>query len=363
MVIIGLWQGQGFISSLASNIPNPQNISYCGNYLKGLIASNGNINSNYSNYGNSYYGGIHNLSNCTYSEIENKYSLKNIVDEIIPLQTKVSALQKDLQNLESQSYQVQTSISQQKQDYTIALQEKIANEDGTIYDRLEVKSDLSQAELHSSNIKEQKTKIQSEVDGINKSILEIAIRNQTAINNVFDEYASAVRLVGLERSLLLFLLISPALFFTIKKYFKHKRENSQYTIIWAAISTIFALLFSQVFFAFIYKILPQELIVKLIQFFKQFAFLATLLQYLTLFIVPVIFGGIVYWIQKKVYNKEVVMIRSLKNHKCPSCTMNLRESDRYCPICHYQIKEKCTNCGGDRITGLAYCPSCGGKSN
>ena len=173
MVIIGLWQGQGFISSLASNIPKPQDISYCGNYLKGLIASNGNIKSNYSNYRNSYYGGIDNLPNCTYSEIENKYSLKNIVGEIMPLQSKVSVLQMELQNLDSQFYQVQNSINQQKQDYIIALQEKIAKEDGTVYDKSGVKSGLSQAELQSSNIKEQEIKIQSELDGINKSILEI----------------------------------------------------------------------------------------------------------------------------------------------------------------------------------------------
>lgn len=374
MVIVGLWQGQGFISSLAQNIPSPENISYCGQYLKGLVDARNTTNPTYAPYyapysdnSSSYYSNYRGydssdwISKCVYSKIEKKYSLENIINEILPLKTKAVSLQTNLQNIEQSSNQVQYNINTQKQNYNISLQEKMAGESGTVYDKSVVKSGLSEAESQYAELQNQKTQTQSELDGVNKSISDIAQKNVTAINNVFDEYTSAVKLVEFERALFLFLLISPILFLTVRKYFKHKRENSQYTIIWAAISTIFALLFTQVFIVFIYKILPKELIAKLIEFFAQFAFMVTILQYLLLFIVPAIFGGIVYWIQKKVYNKEAVMIRSLKNHKCPSCTMNLRESDRFCPICHYQIKDKCSGCGGDRVVGLAYCPSCGIK--
>ncbi len=365
MVIVGLWQGQGFISSLAKNIPSPENISYCGNYLKGLVDAKSGVRTynNYSNY-DSYYGyGNNTLSSCAYSTIEKKYSIENIIKDIIPLQEKVTSIQASLQSIEQAIYQAQYNINTQKQNYNISLQEKMAGESGTVYDKSVVKSGLSQAESQYADLQTQKLKTQSELDEINRSISDIAIKNSTAINNVFDEYVSAFKLVEFERALLLLLLISPILFFTIRKYFKHKRENSQYTVIWTAISIIFALLFAQVFFVFLYKIIPRELIEKLMEFFAQFAFIVTILQYLLLFIVPAIFGGIVYWIQKKVYNKEAVMIRALKNHKCPSCTMNLRESDRFCPICHYQIKDKCAGCGGDRIVGLAYCPICGVKNS
>ena len=366
MVVVGLWQGQGFIDSLKQNIPNPENISYCGSYLKTLVDSK-NINNSYNNY--SYYANYgygygyndNNLSKCIYSNFEKKYSIENVINDIIPLQAKALTLQSTLQSLESQSYQVQSDINLQKQNYSISLQEKIAQENGTVYDKNSVKSGLSQAQIQYSTIGNQKAQTQADLNDVNKSIYDIAIKNSTAINNVFDEYSSAVKLVEFERALFLLLLISPVLFLTIRKYFKHKRENSQYTVIWSAVSIIFALLFMEVLFVFIYKIIPRELIAKLIAFFAQFAFLVTIGQYLLLFIGPVIFGGIVYWIQKKIYNKEAVMIRSLKNHKCPSCTMNLRESDRFCPVCHYQIKDKCVSCGGDRVVGLAYCPSCGVK--
>lgn len=368
MVIVGLWQGQGFISSLAQNIPYPESISNCGSSLKSLVDSK-NINKAYTNYSfyayaNYGYGFDDNtLSNCVYSTIEKKYSIENIIKEIIPLQAKATSLQASLQSIDQASYQSQNNINTQKQNYNISLQEKMAQESGTVYDKSVVKSGLSQAESQYADLQSQRIQIQSELVGITKTIYDVAIKNSTAINNVFDEYNSAVKLVEFERALFLLLLISPILFLTIRKYFKHKRENSQYTVIWTAVSIIFALLFAQVFFVFIYKILPRELIAKLIEFFAQFAFMITILQYLLLFIVPAIFGGIVYWIQKKVYNKQAVMIRALKNNRCPDCNFYFRESDRFCPICNYQIKEKCVGCGGDRVVGLAYCPSCGIKNS
>lgn len=365
MVILGLWQGQGFIYSLSGNIPEPQSLSYCSNFLKTLVDSNNKTSTqNYNNFyggGNYYYGyNDRNIKNCIYSEIETKYSIKNITEEISPLVDKLAVLQSELQSLNQSLSSAVSIINNEKQNYTISLQEKMAQENNFVFDKGQIKSSLTQAQNEQVNIQNQISKKQAEIDGVSSSITNIAIKNSTAINNVFDDYKSQVKLVQFERALLLLLLISPALAFTVRRYFRYKKENSQYTIIWAAVTTIFALLFAQVFFRFIYEILPRELIAKLIEFFAQFSFLVTILQYVLLFLTPVIFGGIVYWIQKRVYNKEAVMIRSLKTHKCPSCTMSLRESDRYCPVCHYQIKDKCS-CGADRIIGLSFCPNCGAK--
>lgn len=362
MVIIGVSQGQSFIHALSQNIPSPQNISYCGYYLKNLVDTKVGPNTygSYSMYGNYGYGDI---SKCQYSDLEIKYSIENIIEEINPLSEKSKSLQNELQTLNAALYASQNQINNEKQNYGISLQEKIAQEGLTVYDRSKIKSDLTQLEIQYDSLKRQIDSKNSEITENNNAISSVAQRNSTAIGNVFREYSSKNKLVEFERALLLLLLISPVLYLTSKRYFRYKRENSQYTIIWAAVTTIFALLFAQVFFVFIYKVLPIELINKLLEFFAQFGFLVTIGQYILLFAVPAIFGGIVYWIQKKVYNKQAVMRRALKNHKCPSCEMTLRESDRYCPVCSYQIKEKCSNCGLDRIVGLAFCPSCGSKNN
>lgn len=362
MVIMGVSQGQGFIHALSQNIPRPQNISYCGHYLKNLIDTKGvsNTYGSYRMYGNYSNGDI---SQCLYSELERKYSIGNIIKEINPIFEKSNSLQKELQTLNEAFYATENQIKNKKQNYDISLQEKIAQENLTVYDSAQIKSDLTQLEVQYNSLKSQIDSKNSEITENNNAISSHAVKNATAVMNVFREYSTKNKLVEFERALLLLLLISPALYFTSKRYFRYKRENSQYTIIWAAVTTIFALLFAQVFLVFVYKVLPVELINRLLAFFKQFGFLVTIGQYLLLFIVPAIFGGIVYWIQKKVYNKQAVMRRALKNHKCPSCEMTLREADRFCPVCSYQIKEKCNNCGLDRVVGLAFCQSCGSKNN
>lgn len=359
MVILGVSQGQGFIKALSRNIPNPQSISYCGFYLNDIIGAKNGVNKDYFSY---RYNGSRDISVCPYSNIERNYGIENIIREITPYSQKTVSLEKDLRNLEDALRSVQIQINKEKQNYGISLQEKIAQEGTTVYDKSQIKLGLAQLQIQEETLKTQINYKNSEIKQNNNDLYNVVAKNATAIRNVFEDYASKTKLVEFERALLLLLLIAPALYFTLKKYLQYKRENSQYTIIWAAVTAIFALLFAQVFFRFIYKVLPVELINKLIEFFAQFSFLVTIGQYLLLFIVPVVFGTIVYWIQKKVYNKQAVMRRALKSHKCPSCEMALRESDRYCPVCNYQIKEKCNNCGLDRIVGLAFCPSCGTKN-
>jgi hypothetical protein len=357
MVILGVWQGQGFISSLASNIKSPDSMSSCAYYFKNIVDKKNNTDSYNQNY---YYGYSGNgIKNCVYNTFEKENSFPAIVAEISPLVQKVETLNKSLEYSRNSSYNTSNSINNLKQNYNISLNEKIAGEGDTVYDKTEVKQGLSQNESRLDFINKNIAELESDIKQTNTQIENIVLRKEVSIQKAFSDYTKEVKWVDFERALLLFVLISPILYLSIKKYFKLKKENSQYSIIWAAISAIFALLFAQVFFAFIYKIIPHEFLAKLIRFFGQFSFLVTILQYLLLLLTPAIFGFVVYLIQKKVYNKEAVMIRSLKNHKCPACSMSLRESDRYCSVCHYQIKEKCLACNGDRTVGLKYCGNCG----
>lgn len=356
MVMLGVWQGQGFIDSFAQNIKDPEQISECSRYLNGIVDPTASYYG-YSSYGYAYNENI--LSNCKYSLIEQKHSIQGIIAEINLPYTLVQNLQKDLNALQSTEYQLRDSMDREKRNYGISLQEKTAKETTVVYNTTQVKTTLMILEEQYSALQSNINQKQAEIDSNNAIIKSIAVRNAAQIKAVFSDYKTELKKVEFKRALLILLLIGPVLFLTTRKYFKQKKENSQYSIIWAAVATIFALLFAQVFFSFIYQILPHELILKLLELFAQFAFLVTIGQYFLLLLTPVLFGGIVYWIQKKVYNKKAVMIRALKSHKCPSCSMSLHESNRYCPVCHYQIKETCESCKGERVVGLAYCPSCG----
>ena len=54
-----------------------------------------------------------------------------------------------------------------------------------------------------------------------------------------------------------------------------------------------------------------------------------------------------------------LIIRSIIRKKCPSCSANIRNSDRYCPECGPQFRKECRECGCDSNPGSRYCSSCG----
>jgi hypothetical protein len=314
MVILGVWQGQGFISSLARNINDPERISECSQYLLGLVEANSYLAYGYNSYSYSapyYYGGSGGtLSECKYSAIEQKYSIQSIVAQINSPYIRIQSLQKEVNSLQSDVYSLQNSIARGNQSYSISLQEKAVRENSVVYDKSEIKTELVSSQEQLALVQKQINDKQAEIEANTSRIRAIAFEHSTDIKAVFSDYRKEQNKVEFERALLLLLLIGPILFLTTRKYFKQKKENSQYSIIWAAVSTIFALLFAQVFFGFIYQILPHELLEKLFILFAQFAFLVTLGQYFLLLLTPMLFGGIVYWIQKKVYNKKAVMIRA-----------------------------------------------------
>ena len=257
MVVLGVWQGQGFISSLASNIKSPESMSSCAYYFKNIVDKK---NNNTQNYNQNYYYGYsgNSIKNCVYNTLEKNNSFPAITAEITPLLQKVDSLNTSLESLKGDSYNTSNNVNNLKQNYSISLNEKMAGEGETVYDKTEVKQGLSQNEATLYSINQNIAKIESDISKTNTQIESIVLRKEMDIEKAFSDYNKEVRWVEFERALLLFVLISPILYLSIKKYFKLKKENSQYSIIWAAISAIFALLFAQVFLAFIYKIIPHE---------------------------------------------------------------------------------------------------------
>jgi hypothetical protein len=128
MVILGVWQGQGFIDSLARNIKDPERVSECSQYLLGLVETNSS--NRYNSYSYSvpylpYYRDTGNsLLDCKYSVIEQKHSIQAIIAQISSPYARIQILQKELSNLQSDVYKIQDSINRGNQSYSISLQEK-----------------------------------------------------------------------------------------------------------------------------------------------------------------------------------------------------------------------------------------------
>ncbi len=360
MVILGVWRGQGFITSVSDFIKSPEPISICGQYLNSKIADvSDTVTPVYSYpYYYSYYN--NNLDSCVYSSIEKLNNIPLVMEQIIPLQKEEDDLQQKLNNLNNSLSSAGVDLQNAQGNYSVTLTEKIANVPPSI-DGNATKNNFILTSNQLDSLKKERDQVISSIKEIDDKIVKIAKDNSGEIKATFAEFDRETRVVDFERALLLFLLITPALYFCLRKYLALKKENSQYTIIWTAVSLIFAILFAQVSFQFVYQLIPREFITFIINIIHSFRFLLPLSYYALLLLVPILFGWIVYVIQKRVYNKKAVMIRALKNHKCPDCSMLLRNEDRFCPVCHFQIKETCSKCNGQRIVGLAFCPICGEK--
>ncbi|OGL87384.1 hypothetical protein A3I40_03800 [Candidatus Uhrbacteria bacterium RIFCSPLOWO2_02_FULL_48_12] len=87
----------------------------------------------------------------------------------------------------------------------------------------------------------------------------------------------------------------------------------------------------------------------------------SLVFYLGMILSFVLFGGAVYYLQKRIFDPRRVAIRRFRLKQCPRCQTNLDLAISFCPQCGHQIKERCASCGQARFVELPACPHCGGR--
>jgi hypothetical protein len=174
-------------------------------------------------------------------------------------------------------------------------------------------------------------------------------------------YLSAYNWYRIKVFLLSLLFVLPLFLYALRRYFSWKREDSPYTIIVGALLGAFSVLLLQVVGMFLYEIIPRRIIQLLIEFFTQFAFLRYVLYYGSVLLVIVLFGGIVYYIQKTVFSREAVALRSLKDRKCPICSFSIDLSMKHCPKCGHRLQSECASCHGMRFEDLPVCHQCGAR--
>lgn len=144
-------------------------------------------------------------------------------------------------------------------------------------------------------------------------------------------------------------------------YLRAKRKDSPYAIIATSVMSAAAILFLQVVLRFLYDVFPMKWIERIIDIFMTVPLLRFFIYYGSIALVIAIFGGIVYIIQKRVFNPKRVSLRRIKQGECPRCSYKFHRDDRHCPICSLQLKTKCSACENERLAHTSYCSTCGGK--
>lgn len=153
---------------------------------------------------------------------------------------------------------------------------------------------------------------------------------------------------------------------TKKKQLKGEKYNPIVKIITTHISFILILPIIAYSFKLIYHVLPKTFLKEIIEFLVSIGLLS-LLNYFSIVLVVLFFGGLIYYIQKrtsrlkqeKVINKDYKRIISFS--QCFECSHKIDYNKDFCPYCGTKLKELCSNCSEKTIIHLPYCSNCGTK--
>lgn len=372
MVITGIWQGQSLFEAINSSIAPPARLSLCFSKLVEESGDSIAIDYDTSSYYSSYsyqtierygYNEADNKPTCTYTEIETKNNIPALYASVENLFDERAQKIQEKRLLENQLSTIQYSNDSTRNSYNTALFEKMSQAESSVYSTSTLGSVLRTNEETLQELRTKIRQIDQEVLAINSKIQGVIAPMKGKLHAVADEFNSQLKWLELKRFLLSLILLAPLAYFTIRKYFRVKNERSEYAIIWAAVALISTILSAQLFIIFVYRILPHRLIEAVAQFFaaifEHFILLFVLLQWFGLILVPLFFGFLVYKIQKRYYNKEAIMIRALKDDKCPQCSMKIKDRMTFCPSCSYALRKPCTKCKHTSISYARFCEECG----
>jgi hypothetical protein len=361
MVVAGIWQGQVLLGSIEETIRPPESLSACFSDAvnrSGLpIRINRSSSLYYENRGS--YGS----TACYYSALEVKRGFPALYDSIKPKIEKLSIVNTELSIAYSNLSKEKNNKNTQQQNYNTSLFENISGKDQTVYSSSSIATTLVLAEDGIMVLEKLIATQQLEVQSIQNEIKQTIVRSSSLLEFVASDYDSAIRLVELKRFLISFLILTPLVWFTMRRYFAAKNTRSPYSIIWGGSALISAILFGQVLIVLVYKIIPESLLEKttqlLSELFQSFEFLVIVLQWLGFVLIPLFFGCLVYKIQKKFYNPLAVAVRSIKEGKCPKCTMKIKDSMIHCPMCSFGLRVQCQSCPSTSVCFARYCEGCG----
>lgn len=345
MVIFIIGVGETIFSDLKKIPEKPISPSYC-------------ILSSVSNLENLTYLNCPNYSG--FSEIDKKFKLDAKFNSIKPQLQKISSLNKGIRSNEKEIRNLENDIQRLSKDYDLSLQEKMAGEN-VIMDKSGIKNQITNSRSQISSFKNKISSSEEQRNLIISQITSSVYSLKQSYNEAQDYYQTKKAWYKFKIFLLTLAFVLPFFAFSIYFYLRLKRKNSPYTIILTAVTTAFSILFLQVIGVFLYDILPKEWLGRIFKFFWELPFLRYVIYYGSVILVIGLFGGIVYYIQKKVFDPAKVAIRRLKDNKCPGCSFVLDSHHNFCPNCGLQLKEKCENCGNLKIRYLSHCPNCGKK--
>lgn len=362
--------GQTVFSDLG-RVPNrPEGISLCSQEFATLLdrrwidtpVTNTDVYTNgYDEMTDVYQADDLMKQQCRFSRYEETSGSAATLRSVYPDLRKYYAIQDPIDRVENDLNTIKPEKTLKQEAYNISLEERQAGvspvNDSPQQAGISLKTD-SQTVMR---LESERRSLLSQQSSLLDTIRRDAGSYEAERQQAKKLYLSDFNWYRIKVFLLSLLFVLPFFLFSLKKYFVWKQEDSPYTIIVGAVLVASSFLLLQVVGMFLYEIIPRRLIQLLIDFFTQFVFLRYILYYGSVILVIALFGGIVYYIQKRVFSKEAVALRALKDRKCPVCAFSIDLSMKHCPKCGHGLQHECVSCHGLRFADLPVCHQCGAR--
>ncbi len=282
---------------------------------------------------------------CIFSKLERKYEVGRVFNESKELRDQIKDLKKKLQPKESE-------LNFLKQNYQLGLTEDIAKvPGGGIYDTKKTAKDLEALEKEVVGLRAQLSEKELKLKPYEDELKDLYAKVQTDLRSEWrwhDFYSF----------LLQGIFVFPLFFLLLKIYFRLSRENSPYLIIFTFLLIPASLFVLKIVFVYFWGLFLGKILEVIWSFIKDVQILKSLISYFGMILAAAVFGGAVYFLQKKIFDPKRVSQRHLRDKKCPNCSFSLDLSKNFCSNCGHKILEKCEKCGKERYSDLPVCQYC-----
>ncbi|EKD24293.1 MAG: hypothetical protein ACD_81C00062G0013 [uncultured bacterium] len=367
MFIAGIYFGLFAMSDIA-NIPDrPASLSSCSYKYQTDTTGRTIYDAKYPTY---YEEDVinslayENSKNCAVqlSPLEDTAGVSALFTKRIAIEAKIDPIASEYVDLQQQVNKIQSQIQRATGEYGVGLQEKEAGITEPVFPTAPSQQSIVELRKQEAPMLARMSVLKGQVDALKPSLDAVDAELVTAYKPVFKAFERAMRWYEFKVFLLQFLLLIPFFFLALRKYLELHRKNSPYTVILTTIVAVLGLLLLKTILFWFWGLFLEEILRVLVVWFGKYNIFRSLLFYFGMFFSFAIFGGAVYFLQKKIFDPRRVTIRRFRSKECPQCQTNLDLSAEYCPNCGAHIRTTCAHCSKDRYIGLPFCPHCGDKS-
>lgn len=286
------------------------------------------------------------------------FDLREEYSALLPAAKEILGIFRAREPIQAQINILEGNINTQRDQYSTALQEKEAAMK-PVYSPSDTAATLAASEASLEDLKAEVAQHNTKIATLRSENTESITALKAEVKTIETAYNREHRWWTLKVDLLSFLFAGLVFGLLYALYSRFKKDNSPHTIIFTVATFAYGVLLLQVVLVGIWDLIPHVFIEKLINFLRNFSPILYLLQFLIPLFLVIVFGWLVYRIQRRLFSRENILKRIVADRRCPHCHNTIDIDKPFCPLCDYEIQIECPSCHKLTIKGMPFCSNCG----